>query len=40
MNFFPHFQQVLDKASVILSSIYVRILTSSGFSTSSHRNGM
>jgi hypothetical protein len=30
----------LTKASVILSSMYIRAFTSSGFSISSHRNGM
>jgi len=30
----------LTKASVILSSMYIRAFTSSGFSTSSHRKGM
>jgi len=30
----------LTKASVILSSMYIRAFNSSGFSTSLHRNGM
>ena len=35
-----HTDSYLTKASVILSSMYIRAFTSSGFSTSSHRNGM